>query len=206
MFDTFPATLLANVLALLIGGVTYLTIWSVLRRLAKRYKSLPSFAWNILSLWVRFLVLVLKRNRSMSEYSAWSYTERVRKQVFGLVSEGPNAKRVVTERSYRSMKNLASAAQQFAFRSPLDQLIEAAEELSFRDLRTPAKSKLHLSSRDKATWLTSQPIGDLAKWALRLSKDDRDAWLSWLESSATLIELEAAFTDDTNVAKELDEK
>ena len=63
------------------------------------------------------------------------------------------------------------------------------------DLTTPSESNFEtMSQSEKAEWLRSQTIAELAKWAVRLNPEDRAACLSWLRSQNGQTEIETAFS------------
>ena len=193
MWDTFIATLLANVAALAIFTIPAVAIWAFVKDRNHRARKFWSKQVSALTLKLRFGWLVLGGKRKKSEYRSWASSERTRKYMLQLVCDGDKARSFLM----RSLGNTFSTAaaifvDELYSKPPLDRLIETGWHLSLNDLCNPLESQLTpLPPDEMAGWLLSQTMGEIAAWSLRLNDYDRTVWKSWLESPKCVVQLES---------------
>ena len=194
MWDTFTATLLANIAALAVFAIPILAIWAFVKDRNRRARKFFAKQVFVLTLKIRFAWLVIRGNRKKSEYRSWVSSDRTRMYMLKLVGDGDKARSLLATSLNNTFSNVAAAViDQFYSKPPLDRLIEAGGHLSLNDLSNPLESQpAPLPPDEMAAWLMSQPIGELAAWSLRLNDDDRRVWKSWLASPECVVQLESA--------------
>ena len=188
MWDTFIATLSANILAVVIVGLPVLAIWAFLSDRGRQTWQSIARSSRALSLKVRFGWLVLNGKRSRNEFESWFRAERLRTYILNLVSEGPKARSHAKAQFLGSLRKVSSDSIEAVYSRPArDALLEAADHMSVEEFMEPWEMS---PMPDRVDWIMSRPLLELAKWAFRLSRDDREKWKSWLMCPNTVAEFE----------------
>ena len=197
MWETFLATFLGTVLGALLAGLSLLATWKFMADWGHRTGRSTLLQLRLLSLRIRFMWLVLRRRRKFSDHRSWQSSEVFRIYLFNLVSQAPKVRLEMFRSTERPLRRFLSAHRKMLLGSPLGILTETLGNLPMNELDTPYKPHFEdTSPAERADWFVSQPLRELALWAVRLGHDDRTAWMSWLRSQESRTEIEKAVEHD----------
>ena len=196
--ETFQATFWANVAALALFAIPGVTMWAFLRDRNHRLRRLLLLRWRKLMLRIQFSFLVLSRKRKFSEYRSWYRSVTTRNYIVRLVSEAPRVHSQMMGETFRVAQRIVSTFDERLLLSPGGTLRQALSSMSMGDFDNPSNSTFDaMAPTQRAVWLRSQALPELARWSLLMDPDDRRQWLVWLKSSDGQIEIEMASTVST---------
>lgn len=197
MWEAFLATFLGTILGGLVVGVSFLATWKFMANWVSQVGRSALFQLRMLCLTVRFASLVIRGRRKYSEHASWYRSETFRIHLFNLVSQAPRAQMEMFRSAMQPLRKLSFAHRKMLLGSPLGILTEVLGGISLGELGTPSKPQFDdISRSERAEWFISQPYAEIAEWALRLGRDDRIAWMSWLKSQESQTEIEKAMDHD----------
>lgn len=182
--NAFLANFLGTLTATLVAALPLLAIWAFIRSRNSRLKRFWSRSAASASLRVRFFWLMIKGKRKRSEYKAWASSERTRKYMINLVRNGGRARLQVLASLGESAANISKYLDDVFSTGPsVSWLGEYAGRMKMGEWGNPPESHPDLvAPEERMEWLKSQPLDELGEWSVRLSDEDREAWLSWLTS------------------------
>lgn len=195
----FSEAFLANFLANVAVALPLLALWALAKRTSQQGGAFIARLGTRAKFRIRFMWLVLTRQRGRSDFTAWRTAERLRVFLFELVTHAQDARAIANRRMFDNLEGLSRAVDEIYETSPISLLMDAVDSMSTWDFQESIECNPEsLTPDDRVKWLTSQPFVDLARWSMRLNEGDRRLWVSWLAHSDSLKTFEAALFGEEN--------